>query len=212
MGKFDPFGKERGFYQDQLRNSYEDPQKFIEQDPSYQFNRREGLSALGQSKAASGGMVYDTDGNPTGGYAKGILDYSQGLADRTLTQQRAQLHDLTGSQFGPAAAAGVWAQGQQNSMDARNRALASIFSLLGQSRSPGQQRPPGMPGAPIEDDFWETTPIDGTHPGDFGPGIPEPQGRVSVGPINDVTGDQNDGFYPNPNADKRYQFPGMTNG
>lgn len=88
-----------------------DPSK-LQNDPGYQFRMQQGMQALQRSAAASGGLN-------SGGFAKGLADYSQGLAsqeygnawDRNFRADQANFGNLMGSAgmgFGAAQDLGNW--------------------------------------------------------------------------------------------------------
>lgn len=128
----DPFGSQRAQYAKMLSDSFTDPAKYLSTDPSYQFLAQQGLTGLTQQAAANGQLAYGVNGQPVGTFNKDMVDYSQGLASKTLNDERTQLASLSGSQFNPATAASLYMQGQQLQQQTQAQANANIGAAIRQ--------------------------------------------------------------------------------
>lgn len=163
----DPFGQYRAGYAQKLQQSYDDPAAYLASDPTYNFLSKQGLSALSQTAAASGNLAYNTQGAPVGAYGKDMVDYSQGLASKTLNDERTQMAQLAGSQFNPATAASLAMQGTQQQIQSQNNAMANVGAALnayrGNSAAPTTQ--PDLSPMPNLPD-----------PGQINPMLPNPAG------------------------------------
>ncbi len=130
QGVLDPFGGQRGYYQDRLRQMYEDPTAYLENSPDFRAARDMGIGALDRSAAAGGNF----------GVGKGNADlmrFGSQLGAQYLDQERKSLMNLAGAQFGPetygnmlghgmTADANLMTTGIKGEIDQRNNALTNL--------------------------------------------------------------------------------------
>lgn len=123
----DPFGSQRGQYQNQLANLMQG--KFSANDPSYDWRFKQGQQALERSAAAKGFLG-------SGNILAELQNYGQGQASQEYQNQYNRLLPLTGATTGSPGAAG---QITSQLYDWRNNALANIGA--GWSNLPNQSTP-----------------------------------------------------------------------
>ena len=98
----DPMMDERAFYQNQLRQLYENPD-MITQMPGYDFRYQQGLQAL-ERQLAKGGYL------GSGNRAAEVMNYGQGLASTEYQNEINRLYDIISGSFGGAQqAANIYA-------------------------------------------------------------------------------------------------------
>lgn len=100
----DPFASQRPFYQQQLLKSYQDPNAFLQNDPTFNFMKTQGLGALAHvdpNKFGLGAGSSDVD----------RMNYMQGLTSTYLPQARQQLMQDAGAMANPNAAANAYMTG-----------------------------------------------------------------------------------------------------
>lgn len=122
--RLDPFGSQRGFYQDRLRALTEDPQSFLENDPGYNSLLRLTVDPAMSKMRARG---YGNSGN----ILSELTKLSGDVANKYLGDEKNRLLQAGGAQFGPGAAAQLLRTGLEGSINSRNAALGDIFSLFG---------------------------------------------------------------------------------
>jgi hypothetical protein len=98
----DPMMDERAFYQNQLRQLYENPD-MITQMPGYDFRYQQGLQGL-ERQLAKGGYL------GSGNRAAEVMNYGQGLASTEYQNEISRLYDIISGSFGGAQqAANIYA-------------------------------------------------------------------------------------------------------
>jgi hypothetical protein len=126
-GKYDPFGSQRGQYQQKLSALMANPDS-IKDTPGYQFALKQGLGAVAGRDNRSFGLG-------AGSTSKDMMDYAQGLASKTYNDTISQLSSLSGSQFGPTGQS-LDVAGMQANVALKNQALQSLFAPLGIAMAP----------------------------------------------------------------------------
>lgn len=134
--QMDPFGKQRSYYQDRLRQLTEDPNAYLQNSPDYKAALTQGLGALDSSLSAKGFAG-------AGHAADEAQRFGSTLAAQFLDKDRQSLMQMAGSQIGPAAAAGLISEGLRGSIDSQNQALANLFGAF---TNPKQNPAGGGPG------------------------------------------------------------------
>jgi hypothetical protein len=120
----DPFGSQRGQYQQDLAALMNDPSSFAN-NPAYKFARDEGQAALERSNVAkgylgSGNMGYD------------LMNYGQQAAYKGLNDEKNFLAKLAGADTGsPAAAGQLGLTGQNQGLAQQYQAAGSLGTLAG---------------------------------------------------------------------------------
>jgi hypothetical protein len=120
----DPFGKERPFYQNMLRQSYTDP-NFFNSNPVFKGMQDEAGRRTQASMASQG---FNQSGNMLHEVARTAVDTGHKFAQPF--QQ--QLGINAGANIGPGYAGFLQQQGGQNAAQAQTDGLASLFTGLGQ--------------------------------------------------------------------------------
>lgn len=116
----DPFGQaNREYYQNQLKNSYEHPEMFLN-DPGHQAKLKSGLDQVSRQDAMKGYLG-------SGNMAADLSAYTANLNNQFLDQERQRLMGLTGAQFNPAAAGEFLMKGNQQAIDSQNAALQALM-------------------------------------------------------------------------------------
>lgn len=116
----DPFGQaNREYYQAQLKNSYENPDAFL-QDPGHQAKLKSGLDAVSRQDAMKGYLG-------SGNMAADLSAYTANLNNQFLDQERQRLMGLTGAQFNPAAAGEFLMRGNEQEIASQNAALQALM-------------------------------------------------------------------------------------
>lgn len=121
----DPFGSQRPYYQQQLRNLYQDPSS-LQNLPGYKFAQEQGEKAINRQAAKTGHYVstnrlYD------------ISKFNTGLAEQMYGSEADRLAKLAGSQFGPSAQAyaNLQATGGQGQID-KGSTIGRVGGILTQ--------------------------------------------------------------------------------
>lgn len=96
----------------------------IQQSPAFQFQMQQGQQALERSAAARGGLN-------SGGFAKDLTNYSQGLASNEYQNQFNRLYSLAGMGQSSANSLGSLGQGFANSM-------SNLYGAKGNANAAGQ--------------------------------------------------------------------------
>ena len=129
--RLDPFGGQRGGYQEQLASLMKDPEGFVKNDPGYQSAMRLALNPVESKMRARG---YGNSGN----ILTALTQVAGDTTNKYLGDLRKDLGNFAGAQFGPGAAAGLLNTGMQGSINSRNAALGDIFAgLRGSGASTG---------------------------------------------------------------------------
>lgn len=116
----DPFGQaNREYYQQQLKNSYENPDAFLN-DPGHQAKLKSGLDQVSRQDAMKGYLG-------SGNMAADLSAYTANLNNQFLDQERARLMGLTGAQFNPAAAGEFLMKGNEQEIASQNAALQALM-------------------------------------------------------------------------------------
>jgi len=116
----DPFGQaNREYYQQQLKNSYENPDAFLN-DPGHQAKLKSGLDQVSRQDAMKGYLG-------SGNMAADLSAYTANLNNQFLDQERARLMGLTGAQFNPAAAGEFLMKGNEQEINSQNAALQALM-------------------------------------------------------------------------------------
>lgn len=119
----DPWGPQRGQYQDQLNTFMKDPSTIF-QDPAFQAARDQGLQGVARTMGASG------MGN-SGNTQAALYKYGDTFAYDAENNKYKQLADLAGVNAGsPAAAGAIMAQGNNNQNANTAAGLTGVGSLL----------------------------------------------------------------------------------
>lgn len=101
-------------------------------DPGYQFQLQQGQQALERSAAAKGGLN-------SGGFMKGLDQYSQGLASRQFGNRFNRLASIAGMGQGSTAGLGALGQGYANSE-------SSLYGAMGNAMAAGDNGVPNFLG------------------------------------------------------------------
>ncbi len=108
LAQNDPFGSQRGQYQQQLQQLMANPSS-VTSLPGYQFQFDQGQQALQRQMAAGGyggtGAAPGTGGG-SGNYGTALTQYGQGFAQNFYQQQLANLSGLSGANIQPGNIAG----------------------------------------------------------------------------------------------------------
>jgi hypothetical protein len=126
--QLDPFGQQRGQYQDRLAQSYKDPTSILN-DPGHKAEQSMQMDNIMRKLGAGGGSSSNM------GVALG--DYVTNSDAQYLSQERASLGNLAGAQFGPGAAAHMLETGLTSSMNARNQAMNALMYPFGNKNGGG---------------------------------------------------------------------------
>lgn len=129
--RLDPFGSQRGMYQNQLAQLMTDPESYVKNDPAYQSMLRLSLNPAESKMRARG---YGNSGNILSELTRVAGD----VTNKYVGDLRKDLGNFGGAQFGPGAAAGLLQTGMQGSINSRNQALGDIFAGI---RGSGAFRP-----------------------------------------------------------------------
>lgn len=130
----------------------------MQADPGFQFRMAEGQKALERSAAARGGLM-------SGGFAKSLTKYGQGLASEEFGNRFNRLRDIAGMGLNSAQNLGGLGQNYANSM-------SSLHGAIGNAKAAGLM---GMldSGRQMQNDFMGLAKLAmGGVPGGGGGGIP----------------------------------------
>jgi hypothetical protein len=121
--KMNPFGDQRDFYKDRLRQLTENPNDYLKNSPDYQAAYEQGLGGVDRSLAMKGYA-----GSGTG--AADVMRFGSQLGAQYLDRDRQSLMKMAGADIGPAAAAALISQGMKGSIDSQNNALGSLTAAF----------------------------------------------------------------------------------
>lgn len=116
FGLSDPFGSQRGQYQEQLSKLMGDPSKIFE-EPAYKAALEQGQQAVERRMAAQGFLG-------SGNMAIELQDHAMGTANQFFNERVAQLAGLSGAGIGPNFGASL--SGFGGGADLQSQGLASI--------------------------------------------------------------------------------------
>lgn len=120
--KLDPFGDQRAFYQDRLKQVVENPEQFFKNDPGYQFLMNEALRAA-QASAGPYGRYGSSNA------AQWAQDRALGTAATQRFNEISALSPLAGAQFGPDSYAGLY----RDAFKAAGEARKGMYTGLNQA-------------------------------------------------------------------------------
>jgi hypothetical protein len=126
--QMNPFGSQRNYYQSILRNSYANPEEYLN-NPAHRAIQDRQMGSISSKLAASGYMG-------SGKEMADLADYLATSDNQYLDEEQRRLADLAGAGIGPSAAAGLIQTGIMGSIASRNNALANAARAFNPQTGP----------------------------------------------------------------------------